>query len=158
MESKDLRKLMNMGKVPFKVTGSVATANGSTLTYYVKPSVKCKLLLGRLHIVTAAGAALSAPGGITKETAVNDPDLLPDTVTISTNITAGTAVDNDALLSVATAGVGSVGVYNMVPAANHAGTANIFDPALNDALLLTLPGGSHATVMAATLELEFIPV
>lgn len=159
MESKDYRKLLALAKHPFKIVGSVTTGNGAATLYYVKPSVPCKLIGAKLNVITASGANLGSAALLTKETGVTDKDLPYGKITISTNITAGSAVSNDdfmqfAVASVATAKVTVAGL----PQANFLGTENNFDPKLNDALLILFPATSNATLMVGSLELEFLPL
>lgn len=159
MKSVNLKNIINKGLVPIKIVGAVTTGNSSNTLYYVKPSVRCKLIGAKLHVVTASGANLSSPGLLTKETAVTDPSLPVDTVTISTNINAGTAVNNDDFLNFATTDVAAAKTVKVAtPGANHAGTENDFNPAEDDALLILFPKTSNSTLMVATLELEFLPV
>lgn len=158
MKSVNLKNIINKGLVPIKIVGAVTTGNSSNTLYYVKPSVRCKLIGAKLHVVTASGANLSSPGLLTKETAVTDPSLPVDTVTISTNINAGTAVDG-VFLNFATTDVAAAKTVKVAtPGANHAGTENDFNPAEDDALLILFPKTSNSTLMVATLELEFLPV
>jgi hypothetical protein len=159
MKSIDLKNILNKGLLSVKITGAVTTGNSKDTLYYVKPSFRCKVLGAKLYVVTASGANLGSKALITKETAVTDTDLPLDTVTISTNITAGTVVDNDDILNFAVADVAGAKTTKIAtPGANHAGTENDFDPDDNDAILILFPATSNATLMVATLELELQPL
>jgi hypothetical protein len=158
MDSNTFAKLVNQENTPFKIRGSITTANGGNTVYYCKPSVKCKLIGAKILVQTAAGANLSATGKITKETAVTDTDLLFDTITINTNVTAGTGADNDDLMQCAVASVASLIVASFYPGANYLTAENEFNPAESDAILISFAGGSNATLLAGTLELEFLAV
>lgn len=158
MRSKDNRKLQALLRQPFKITGAVVTSNAAAnadKVYYLKPAVPCKLLSGKLHIVTGPGAGVTI--AITKETAVTDPDLPYNTIKINTAITAGTAVSSDDLLKIATGTANTITIQS-IPGANYADAVNYFNPKNNDALVITIPDANHDTVMAATLELEFLPI
>ena len=173
MKSKDNRKLSALSKQPFKIIGSVTTAESAaeSMVYYAKPSVPCKLIGARLNVVTAAGASLSATAKFTKETAVTDPDLGYDKLVFgfqlnvgaatktSVAITEGTAVSSDDIMQLAAASVASAtSVATAVPGANFLDAANYFNPKDNDALRIDLPCASHATNLIGTLELEFLPI
>ena len=159
MKSVDLKNIVNSGLVPVKITGAVTTGKGAATLYYLKPSFRCKLLSAKLHVVTASGANLGSAALITKETAVTDPDLPLDRITISTNVTAGTAVSNDNFLNFAVADVAAATIVKLAtPQANHATAENDFNPEEDDAILILFPATGNATLMVATLEIELLPV
>ena len=174
MESKYNRKLAALAKQPFKIIGAVSTPTSlaNTKIYYVKPSVPCKLIGAKLHVLTADGANLASAALLTKETGVTDKNLPFDKLTMGSQfltaspytsvtlaVTPGSAVSNDdfmqfAVASVATAKVSVAGLLG----ANYAGSENSFDPKNNDALLFTMVCANNVTVLDAQLELEFIPL
>lgn len=159
MRSRDYAQTVTGEHRTIKYFGAVTTGNSAAVAYYLKPSIHCKLIGAKLYVVTAAGANLSGVGTFTKETAVVDTDLKPDVITISTNISAGTAVSNDNFLNFAVADVASATTTKVaIPLTDHAGAENDFNPDENDALLISFPATNNATLMAATLEVEFAPV
>lgn len=158
MISKDYAKLVTHEVTTFKVFGSITTpaaATNADYYYYVKPSVRCRLVNAVLHIVTGPGAGVTLL--FTKETAMTDPDLPYDTVTASTNVTDGTAVGSTDLLNLATGTANTINI-NCIPGANYSSAANVFEPSTNDAVYIKVPDTNHDTLLVGELELEFMPV
>ncbi len=158
MISKDYAKLDNHKLTPFKVFGSITTpaaATNADYYYYVKPSVRCRLVNAVLHIVTGPGTDVTLL--FTKKTAMIDPDLPYDTVTASTNVADGTAVASTDLIQIATGTANTINI-NCIPGANYSSSANVFDPSTNDAVYIKVPDTNSDTLLVGELELEFMPV
>ena len=158
MLSKEYAKLDNHNKTTFKVLGSITTPAAATnddYYYYVKPSVRCRLINAVLHIVVGPGAGVTLL--LTKETAMTDTDLPFDTVTISTNVSDGTAVASTDLLNIATGTANTINI-NSIPGANYSSADNYFEPSTNDAVMIKVPDTNNDTLLVGELELEFMPI
>lgn len=152
--SKGMASAINQEKHTLKLYGTLVGDASATKHYYFKPSFACRVVNAALLISTAAGAALSAVGTLTKETAVTT--ISPDTLTKKTATGVGTAVSDDDLMK-CPVGVNSLGKLHFYPGANYQGTENRFYPEKNDAMIVSLTFQS-GTALSSVLELEVQPI
>jgi hypothetical protein len=155
--SKTLANASNHERTPIKYYATITGIRNAHTYHYLMPSVKCKLLGAKLTIVTAGGAVAKSVTAVTKETAVPSSTIPFDTITQTTGVGKGTAVDGDALMATTNA-LNAVGVLVFTPGANFNDAVATFDPANNDAIIFDFHHGDDATLMVAVLEVEFIPV
>lgn len=155
--SKTLANASNHERTPIKYYATITGIKNAHTYHYLMPSVKCKLLGAKLNIITAAGAVAQTATAVTKETAVPSSTIPFDTITQTTAVGKGTAVDDDALMATTTA-LNAVSVLVFTPGANFNDAVATFDPANNDAIIFDFHHANHSTLMVAVLEVEFIPV
>lgn len=155
--SKTLANASNHERTPIKYYATITGIQNAHTYHYLMPSVKCKLLGAKLTIVTAAGAVAQTVTAVTKETAVPSSTIPFDTITQTTAVGKGTAVDNDTLMATTTA-LNAISVLVFTPGANFNDAVATLDPANNDAIIFDFHHANSATLMAAVLEVEFIPV
>lgn len=155
--SKTLANASNHERTPIKYYATITGIKNAHTYHYLMPSVKCKLLGAKLNIITAAGAVAQTATAVTKETAVPSSTIPFDTITQTTAVGKGTAVDDDALMATTTA-LNAVSVLVFTPSANFNDAVATFDPANNDAIIFDFHHANHSTLMVAVLEVEFIPV
>ena len=157
MRSEDLKNVLNRGNFPIKFTGKVtssAAADNADKVYLFKPLVPCRLLGANLRIVTAPGGASTLV--ISKVKDLKNPSPPPDEIVLKGNY-GGTAVTNSNLITLATGTTNNVTVQGK-PDAHYSSANNAFLPENDDALLITFSDANHDTLMAAELELEFLPI
>ena len=155
--SKTLANASNHERTPIKYYATITGIQNAHTYHYLMPSVKCKLLGAKLNIITAAGAVAQTATAVTKETAVPSSTIPFDTITQTTAVGKGTAVDSDALMKATTA-LNAVSVLVFTPGANFNDAVATFDPANNDAIIFDFHHADNSTLMVAVLEVEFIPV
>lgn len=155
--SKTLANASNHERTPIKYYATITGIQNAHTYHYLMPSVKCKLLGAKLNIITAAGAVAQTATAVTKETAVPSSTIPFDTITQTTAVGKGTAVDSDALMATTTA-LNAVSVLVFTPGANFNDAVATFDPANNDAIIFDFHHANNSTLMVAVLEVEFIPV
>jgi hypothetical protein len=155
--SKTLANASNHERTPIKYYATITGIRNAHTYHYLMPSVKCKLLGAKLNIITAAGAAAQTATAVTKETAVPSSTIPFDTITQTTAVGKGTAVDGDALMATTDA-LNAVSVLVFTPSANFNDAVATFDPANNDAIIFDFHHADNSTLMVAVLEVEFIPV
>ena len=160
--SKTLANASNHERTPIKYYATITGIQNAHTYHYLKPSVKCKLLGAKLNIITAAGEVAQTVTAVTKETAVPSSTIPFDTITQTTAVGKGTAVDGDAgfnaLLMASTTALSAVSVLVFTPGANFNDAVATFDPANNDAIIFDFHHADNSTLMVAVLEVEFIPV
>ena len=155
--SKTLANASNHERTPIKYYATITGIKNAHTYHYLMPSVKCKLLGAKLNIITAAGAVAQTATAVTKETAVPSSTIPFDTITQTTAVGKGTAVDSDALMATTNA-LNAVSVLVFTPSANFNDAVATFDPANNDAIIFDFHHANNSTLMVAVLEVEFIPV
>jgi len=155
--SKTLANASNHERTPIKYYATITGIQNAHTYHYLMPSVKCKLLGAKLNIITAAGAVAQTGTAVTKETAVPSSTIPFDTITQTTAVGKGTAVDSDALMATTNA-LNAVSVLVFTPGANFNDAVATFDPANNDAIIFDFHHANNSTLMVAVLEVEFIPV
>ena len=155
--SKTLANASNHERTPIKYYATITGIQNAHTYHYLMPSVKCKLLGAKLNIITAAGAVAQTATAVTKETAVPSSTIPFDTITQTTAVGKGTAVDSSALMATTTA-LNAVSVLVFTPGANFNDAVATFDPANNDAIIFDFHHANDSTLMVAVLEVEFIPV
>jgi len=155
--SKTLANASNHERTPIKYYATITGIQNAHTYHYLMPSVKCKLLGAKLNIITAAGAVAQTATAVTKETAVPSSTIPFDTITQTTAVGKGTAVDSDALMATTNA-LNAVSVLVFTPSANFNDAVATFDPANNDAIIFDFHHANNSTLMVAVLEVEFIPV
>jgi hypothetical protein len=84
MDSNALKNKVSSANQPLKARAVLTGSTGATVTYFCRPSVLSKLLGAKFTVITK-GTNSSKYIKITKTT-ITDPDLIPDNITISTNI------------------------------------------------------------------------
>lgn len=155
--SKTLANASNHERTPIKYYATITGIKNAHTYHYLMPSVKCKLLGAKLNIITAAGAVAQTATAVTKETAVPSSTIPFDTITQTTAVGKGTAVDSDTLMATTNA-LNAVSVLVFTPSANFNDAVATFDPANNDAIIFDFHHANNSTLMVAVLEVEFIPV
>ena len=155
--SNTLANASNHERTPIKYYATITGIKNAHTYHYLMPSVKCKLLGAKLNIITAAGAVAQTATAVTKETAVPSSTIPFDTITQTTAVGKGTAVDSDALMAT-TSALNAVSVLVFTPGANFNDAVATFDPANNDAIIFDFHHANNSTLMVAVLEVEFIPV
>jgi hypothetical protein len=155
--SSTLANASNHERTPIKYYATITGIKNAHTYHYLMPSVKCKLLGAKLTIVTAAGAVAQTVTAVTKETAVPSSTIPFDTITQTTAVGKGTAVSGDALMATTNA-LNAISVLVFTPSANFNDAVATCDPANNDAIIFDFHHANNATLMAAVLEVEFIPV
>ncbi len=155
--SKTLANASNHERTPIKYYATITGIQNAHTYHYLMPSVKCKLLGAKLNIITAAGAVAQTVTAVTKETAVPSSTIPFDTITQTTAVGKGTAVDGDKLMA-STNALNAVSVLVFTPGANFNDAVATFDPANNDAIIFDFHHANNSTLMVAVLEVEFIPV
>ena len=155
--SKTLANASNHERTPIKYYATITGIKNAHTYHYLMPSVKCKLLGAKLTIVTAAGAVAQTATAVTKETAVPSSTIPFDTITQTTAVGKGTAVNGDTLMATTNA-LNAISVLVFTPGANFNDAVATFDPANNDAIIFDFHHANHSTLMVAVLEVEFIPV
>ena len=155
--SKTLANASNHERTPIKYYATITGIKNAHTYHYLMPSVKCKLLGAKLTIVTAAGAVAQTATAVTKETAVPSSTIPFDTITQTTAVGKGTAVNGDTLMATTDA-LNAISVLVFTPGANFNDAVATFDPANNDAIIFDFHHANHSTLMVAVLEVEFIPV
>ena len=165
MESKHLAKLGRYPGMTMKVIAPIASINAAAnnnVIYYYKPSIPCKLVGAKMHVLVVAAVALSAVATIVKQTALTDSDLKRDILTVGTLITAGTAVTGTDMLKFATTSVSAAANVTALPTpgANLMAAETNLNPETNDAIVVTLPCLANAAgaLLSAWLELELMPI
>lgn len=150
MQTKDRSRLMNMGRVPFKVAVPITGDTKAAKVYYYKPSFPCRLL--DITVKVRGNAPGGSSGAITiTKSIVGDLSAIMDKVI--TGVTETSAVSSSALMSAAPNSAGSVAG---VVGANY-DTANAVDPSAAEALKINI-AQCTTNALNAVLILEFLPV
>lgn len=151
MQTKDRNRLMNMGRVPFKVATHIGGATAGAIVYYYKPSFPCRLIDITVKVIGTAPA--SSSGGITITKSIVD-DFSAQMDKVITGVTEKSAVTNSTLMTAVTNSANS-SVGGIVGANYH--TANAVDSATMEALKISI-AKCTTTALDAVLILEFLPV
>ena len=159
MDSKSLFKLNALSaRNTVKIQGAVTTGNSGATKYFLRPSIPCKLIGARLMVVTAAGANMSAAATFKKSKQFAAPSIQYNTLTPAGSLTGGTDAGKTFMGFAATAVATANTCNHATPGNDYADAENAFSPDNKDVIVVEFPKTSHATLMAATLEIELLPL
>jgi len=155
--SKQMAATANMERNTMKYYADITGVRNDHVYYYLKPSVKSRLVGITMKIYVAGGTTYQTAPAVTKETAVPSSSVPFDVITKSLAAELGTVVANDTLMASTTA-ENALATLAFIPGANFGDAVATFDPAAGDAVIIDLHHGDNATLVKALLEIEFLPV